>query len=110
MAHDKEIEKEISLLYDAVDGLVPKRMFGGICYLYRGNMAFGIYKDNLIVRLGSNQDAAAHIQSEEALPFDITGREMKGWVMVPKSKLTKTGDYMQWLDKGLAFAKSLPEK
>ena len=110
MAHDKEIEKEINLLCGGVNGLVPKRMLGGICYLYRGNMAFGIYKDNLIIRLGSNHDAAAYIASGEALPFDITGRAMKGWVMVPKSKLTKTGDYKQWLDRGLEFAKSLPKK
>ena len=110
MAYDKEIEKEIGALYSAVKGLTSKRMFGGVCYLYQGNMAFGIYKDNLIIRLGSADDAAAFIKSGEALPFDITGRAMKGWVMVPKSRLKKTGDYKRWLDMGLEFAKSLPKK
>ena len=73
-------------------------------------MAFGIYKDNLIVRLGSEDEAKGYIDRGEALPFDITGRAMKGWVMVPKSKLIRRSDYKWWLDKGLKLAKSLPRK
>jgi hypothetical protein len=85
-------------------------MFGGVCYLVQGNMAFGIYKDNLIVRLGSPEEAQKEIDSGKALPFDITGKAMKGWVMVPKDRLTKAGEYKRWLNRGLAFAKSLPNK
>jgi TfoX/Sxy family transcriptional regulator of competence genes len=110
MAYDKEIEEKIGLLCGTADELTSKRMFGGVCYLYRGNMAFGIYKDNLIVRLGSGDDAAAFIDADKALPFDITGRAMKGWVMVPKSGLATSKDYKKWLDLGLEFAKSLPKK
>jgi TfoX/Sxy family transcriptional regulator of competence genes len=110
MAYDKEMENKIGLLYGQAEELASKRMFGGVCYLYRGNMAFGIYKDNLIIRLGSDDEATAFLKAGKALPFDITGRAMKGWVMVPKSKLAKTEDYKRWLDMGLAFAKSLPKK
>ena len=85
-------------------------MFGGVCYLHRGNMAFGIFKDNLIIRLGWEDEAKSYIEGGQALPFDITGRAMKGWVMVPKSKLTKRSDYKRWLDKGFNLAKSLPRK
>jgi len=110
MAYDKEIEKEIDRIYAGVSGLTSKRMFGGVCYLHGGNMAFGIYKDNIIVRLGSEQDATDCIKSGQARAFDITGRAMKGWVMVPKAQLTKRADYKQWLDRGLKFAQSLPKK
>ena len=78
--------------------------------MHRGNMAFGIFKDNLIIRLGSEDEAKSYIEGGQALPFDITGRAMKGWVMVPKSKLTKRSDYKRWLDKGFNLAKSLPRK
>jgi hypothetical protein len=73
-------------------------------------MAFGIYKDNLIVRLGSDEDAKKTIQAGKAAPFDITGRAMKGWVMIPKAKLKTRAQYKTWIDKGLAFAGSLPPK
>ena len=110
MAYDKAIEAIIQELYVGEQGLTAKRMFGGVCYLVGGNMAFGIYKDNLIIRLGSPERAQQEIDSGRALPFDITGKAMKGWVMVPKTRLADVKDYRKWLDLGLAFAKTLPPK
>jgi hypothetical protein len=71
---------------------------------------FIVYRDNLIVRLGSEEEAAKAIDSGEAVAFDITGRPMKGWVMIPKSKLRTSAQYKRWLEKGLAFARTLPGK
>ena len=110
MPYDQEIEETITAIRGADKTVTSKRMFGGVCYLYRGNMAYGIYKDNLIVRLGSDDEAREHMARGDALLFDITGRAMKGWVMVPKSKLAGVPDYKTWLGKGLGFAKSLPPK
>ena len=46
------------MLEEKIDGAVKrwqnaekKKMFGGVCYLLKNNMAFGIYKDFLIVRM-----------------------------------------------------------
>jgi TfoX/Sxy family transcriptional regulator of competence genes len=110
MAYDNDIGQQIDKIYGSKAGITSKRMFGGVCYLHRGNMAFGIYKDNIIVRLGSEDEAEGYVDGGQALPFDITGRAMKGWIMVPKSKLTRRSDYRRWLDKGLKLAKSLPSK
>jgi TfoX/Sxy family transcriptional regulator of competence genes len=110
VAYDKTIEAIIQSLYTGEPGLISKRMFGGVCYLHDGNMAFGIYEDNLIVRLGSPEQAQQEINLGRALPFDITGKAMKGWVMIPKTRLAAAGDYRKWLDRGLAFAKTLPPK
>lgn len=110
MAYGKDIEQQIDAIYAPKEEITSRRMFGGVCYLHRGNMAFGIYKDNIIVRLGSEEEAKGYIDGGQALAFDITGKAMKGWVMVPKSKLTKRSDYKRWLDKGLKLAKSLPPK
>ncbi len=84
MAYDKAIEAIIQELYIGEQGLTAKSMFGGVCYLVGGNMAFGIYKDNLIIRLGSPERAQQEIDSGRALPFDITGKAMKGWVISPR--------------------------
>jgi len=110
VAYDKTIEAIIQAHSVGEQGLISKPMFGGVCYLAGGNMAFGIYKDNLIIRLGSPERAQQEIDSGRALPFDITGKAMKGWVMIPKARLVAAGDYRKWLDRGLAFAKTLPPK
>jgi TfoX/Sxy family transcriptional regulator of competence genes len=110
MSYDKAFAQLIDYILGPVPGLAAKPMFGGICYLVGGNMAFGIYKDNLIVRLGSAEKAQKEIDAGRALPFDITGKAMKGWVMIPKDRLSGPRDYKKWLGLGLAYAQSLPEK
>ena len=110
MAYDREIEKVVDAIFAPEDGLASKKMFGGVCYLFEGNMAFGILNDSLIIRLGDPEQAEVFIEAGRALAFDITGRAMKGWVMVPKANLAGKRDYREWLEKGLKFAKSLPPK
>ena len=84
-------------------------MFGGIGYLLHGNMACGILHDDLIVRVGPEKyaDALALPHTRE---FDITGRVMKGWVMVSKDGCGSKEDLSAWIQRGIAFAGSLPEK
>ena len=60
-----EIEDRIDELVENWPELVKKRMFGGVCYLYRGNMAFGVWKDYLIVRTGT--EAAQRFLEEDGL-------------------------------------------
>ena len=81
MAYDEALaDRVLKALSDQPD-LVEKKMFGGVGYLLRGNMACGVHKDKLIVRVGPAGYEEA-ISRPHTAPFDITGRAMKGWVMV----------------------------
>ena len=51
MSYDTILEKKIEDVTLSWETLEKKKMFGGICYLINGNMSFGIWKDNLIVRM-----------------------------------------------------------
>src|SRR5690349_14731029 len=62
-------------------GIEEKRMFGGVGFLLRGNMLVGVWKDSLIVRLGPD-DGETALTEPHVKPFDITGKPMKGWVLV----------------------------
>jgi hypothetical protein len=87
---------------------VRKKMFGGTCYTLKGNMACGVYKDFLILRLGEQQAAEA-LKSPGVKPMDITGKPMKGWVMIGAVSLTDEA-VAHWVAIAHAFAKSLPAK
>lgn len=110
MAYSRPMVAIIDALYPEPNGLFTKRMFGSLCYFFQGNMAFGVYQESLIVRLGSAEVAQAAIKRGEARPMDLTGRSMKGWVIIPQDRLQYRTDYQYWLDKGLTFAQSLPPK
>ena len=102
---DARIKKVVSRWKDTDD----KKMFGGVCHLQSGNMFCGVYKDYLILRLGENRSEEVLKQSF-ARPFDITGRKMKGWVMVDAKGYKEDADLKSWLAEARKFAKTLPEK
>lgn len=62
-------------------GVSEKRMFGGICFLLRGNMLCATAKTEFMFRVGKEQDAAA-LARPGARPMDLTGRSMPGFVWV----------------------------
>lgn len=111
MAYDEKLGNRVNAVLDALDPLklVDKKMFGGIGFLVRGNMACGVIGSNLIVRVGKYAYPEA-ISLPETKPFDITGKAMTGWVMVPDEFLGEDEVLVEWVQKGVDFALSLPEK
>jgi hypothetical protein len=84
-------------------------MFGGVCYLLNGNMCFGIHKESLILRVEPDKTKEM-IKNQYIVPFDITGKPMKGWIMVSPD-LVETDDQLRaMLGLGIDFAKNLPGK
>jgi TfoX/Sxy family transcriptional regulator of competence genes len=61
--------------------VTEKSMFGGICFLLRGNMLCGIGRTDFMFRVGKEQDAKA-LARKGARPMDFTGKVMKGFVWV----------------------------
>jgi hypothetical protein len=91
-------------------GIFDKRkMFGGIGYLQNGNMVFGIHKQSLIIRT-SPVKAAELLEREGVSVFDITGRPMKGWVMVSPDVLENEKQLLELLNVSLDFCRALPPK
>ena len=109
MPYNEEIETLIDGSISGWPDMDKKRMFGGICYLVRGNMCFGIYRDFIIVRCGV-EAAAEFLERGDTVPFDITGRAMKGWVMVSEEGWAQPEDMKMWLETGRNFALTLPPK
>ena len=72
-------------------------------------MVCGVYKDYLILRLGE-QAAQKALEQPYVRPFDITGRPMKGWVMVEEQGFTTDQSLEEWLNQAKTFVSTLPPK
>ena len=109
MAYNEGIADDIRVRIGGHPRLVEKKMFGGIAFMVNGNMAVGVSGDELMVRVGKD----AHDESV-ALPgartFDKGARPMQGWVSVAPEGFTVDDDLNAWIDRGVAFAESLPAK
>lgn len=109
MAYDQVLAGRVSEMIASLPGLEEKMMFGGVGYLLNGNMSVGVYKENLIVRVG-HQGFEEKMSMPHTIPFDITGKAMKGWLMVELGGVESDEDLQYWIDQGVEFARSLPSK
>jgi TfoX/Sxy family transcriptional regulator of competence genes len=107
MAYDELLAVRIRAALGPLPGLVEKKMFGGICFLVNGNMACGVIKTDLIVRVGPEKDAAS-LARPHVRPFDFSGRPMAGWVYVGAEGCASERDLKEWIGLGVDFARSLP--
>ncbi len=109
MAYDEGLAQRIREALGEPPGLVEKKMFGGVGFMVQGNMACGVNKDDLIVRVGAEQYEEA-LTKPHTRPFDMTGRSMKGWVMVSSEGYESDDALKDWVQRGVEFALSLPAK
>ena len=109
MAYDELLEKRLDEIAVKRQDVHKQKMFGGVGYLLRGNMCFGIWKDNLILRLGEPQAQSA-LKNKNVRPFDITGRAMKGWVMVAPTGMKTDAVLKKWTASATDFVIELPRK
>ena len=109
MPYDELLAVRIRAALGPLPELEEKKMFGGVGFLVNGNMACGVHKDDLIVRVGAANYAEALSHPHTRL-FDIIGKPMAGWVMVEPEGCATEADLKNWIERGLAFALSLPGK
>ena len=72
-------------------------------------MAVGVYKESLIVRIDPQKQDKL-LKKPGAKVFDITGKPMKGWLMVEPEGFKTKKQLSTWMKEGLEFASSLPAK
>jgi hypothetical protein len=109
MAYDKGLAQRVREILQEEPEFDEKKMFGGICFLLFGNMVCGIIKEDLIVRVGADNYAEA-LKIPHTRQFDITGRPLKGWVMVLAAALDSDEELQDWVQKAVSFVRTLPPK
>lgn len=81
MAFDEVLADRLRERLDGRAGVTEKKMFGGLAFLTYGNMTVGVHHDDLIVRIDP-ETAEVALGRPGVRPFDITGRAMRGWILV----------------------------
>jgi TfoX/Sxy family transcriptional regulator of competence genes len=109
MAFDERLAERIRGALGRRKGLVEKRMFGGVAFLLNGNMCVGVHKADLIVRLAPEATDKALAQGHTRR-FDLTGRPMKGWILVEPAGLKTQAQLSKWIAVAARYAGALPAK
>jgi TfoX/Sxy family transcriptional regulator of competence genes len=109
MTYDEGLAQRIRERLGSDPHVTEKHMFGGVAFLHRGNMAVGVTGDDLMVRVGPDATDTALARPGTRL-FDMTGRPMRGWILVAGTAVGEDEALGAWLEQGRAFAASLPAK
>ena len=110
MSLDAELAERVRDELIGEAGLAEKAMFAGIAFLLDANMAVGITSTaDLMVRVGPDGEAEA-LAAPHARPFDMTGRPMKGWILVERAGIETEAELNAWVRQGVEVARGLPPK
>jgi hypothetical protein len=109
MAFDESLATRVRDALGRMPGVEERRMFGGVGFLLHGNLLVGVWKDSLVVRLGPDGRDDA-LREPHVRVFDITGRPMRGWVMVGPEGVADDDQLAGWVARARRFVDTLPAK
>jgi TfoX/Sxy family transcriptional regulator of competence genes len=90
--------------------IVEKKMFGGIGFMFNGNMAVGTTaKGELLVRIDPKKRESA-LARNGAFAMSMGQRPMTGFVAVTSDVIDDPGELKAWVRYALDYASTLPPK
>jgi TfoX N-terminal domain len=108
MAYDAALAQRVRDRMLDQPGVTEKKMFGGLAFLTAGNMTVGVHGDDLIARIAPEAMETA-LAEPGVRPFDMTGRPMRGWILVASKGLSDE-ELERWIDRACRYAGTLPPK
>ncbi len=108
MAFDETHAERIRQRLARRKNVEEKKMLGGVGFLLNGNLLVGVWKDSLIARLGPDEGDEA-LREPHVREFDITGKPMKGWVLVEPEGV-EDDQLKDWIQRAVKFVGTLPAK
>ena len=109
MPYSESLAQRLRQVFTRRRDSTEKKMFGGVGFLLNGNMCVGVWKNSLIVRINP-KGYAAGLAEDHVHEFDITGRPMRGWIMVEPDGLDTDDQLTNWVEQSIAFVSILPKK
>ncbi len=109
MPYDEKLAERVREVFQSEPAYTEMKMFGGICFMVGRNMAVGVTGSDLMVRTGPENSEAA-LALPHARPMEFTGRPMKGFVYVEAEGIATDTSLAAWVERGAAFARTLPAR
>src|SRR5581483_10793801 len=110
VAYDEVLADRIRSLLEGEPNLTEKKMFGGLGFMIGGNMAVAASgQGGVLVRVDPEQSDLL-VASTNARPMEMRGRSMRGWLRVDTDDVRTKAELAKWVERGSAYARSLPPK
>jgi hypothetical protein len=110
VAYNQALAERVREYLDGAPGVSEKGMFGGRAFLLDRRMAVCVSSQGgLMVRVDPAETDEL-VRRPGADRMIMRGRELDGWLLVQVDPATPDDDLHAWVERGLAFARTLPPK
>jgi TfoX/Sxy family transcriptional regulator of competence genes len=110
MAYDEDLAHRLRELLADEEAITEKKMFGGLAFLLHGHMSVSASRSGgLLVRIDP-ADTDAALARSHVTRMEMGGRTMDGWIRVAPEALERKRDLAVWVERSVAFVKTLPPK
>jgi len=109
MAYDEALARAMRADLGDLGGIVERKMFGGLCFLWQGNMLCGAFRGGGFYRVGKAAEAEA-LAIPGTRPMNVTGRPMGGMVEADAADLADPARRGALLALARGFVGALPPK
>jgi TfoX/Sxy family transcriptional regulator of competence genes len=113
MAYDEDLADRIRVAIGTTKltgQITEKRMFGGLAFLFGGNMAVAASGQGGLMLRVDPEETESLLGEAHVGPMVMRGRELSGWIRVDAGGVAVDEHLKRWVDLGLARAASLPAK
>ena len=110
MAYDDELADRIRSLLGNRSDLTEQKMFGGLAFLVGGNMAIAASGQGGILVRVDPEESDELVATTPAEMMEMRGRLMAGWLRVAAGDVADDATLAVWVERGAAYAASLPPK
>jgi TfoX/Sxy family transcriptional regulator of competence genes len=110
VAYDEDLANRIRELIGTDPAVSEQGMFGGLAFLVNGNMAVSASgQGGVLVRVDPAQSDALVARTKATVAV-MGGRSMAGWLRVAPEDVRTKRQLAPWVERGTAYAHSLPPK
>ena len=110
MAYDEQLAERIRALVGDREDLTEQKMFGGLGFMIGGNMAIAASGQGGILVRVDPEESAELVATTPAESMEMRGRSMAGWLRVDTEEVEEDAALKEWVERGTAYAASLPLK
>jgi len=100
MAYNEKTAERVRQALAGTRKLVEKKMFGGIAFMVNDKMCVGVDKDDLMIRCEPEMSDEL-LAKRGVRQFDLTGKPMKGWLLVSPGATRSKKDFDWWIQFAL---------
>jgi TfoX/Sxy family transcriptional regulator of competence genes len=110
MAYDEDLANRLRELLADEDGIIEKKMFGGLAFLLHGNMSVSASRNGGLLTRIDPADTDAALARPHASLMEMGGRTMDGWITVTPEGVRTKRDLAGWVKRSVKYVKTLPPK